>query len=301
MKTRKIDTTATLACVAALICWTSGPVFIKFLTGHLDSWTQNLLRYSVACLFWLPVLLIGLRRASFDKSIWTKAALPAAANVVMQSLWAASFYYIDPAFMNLLSKSAIIWIAGFSFIFFASERALLKSVRFWSGMGLCVAGVAGVLLYKEDFTAAKTMIGVVIALVSAFTWAIYSICVKIAFKDVDSRDGFSVICIYTVAGLAVLAFLFGEPSECLKMPLWPWACVVISGIVSIALSHVLYYTSIKRIGITIPSLVLLSTPFTVLAISNIVFGETLNLYQWFFGVVLLIGSGLAIWAQEHLG
>ena len=84
------------------------------------------------------------------------------------------------------------------------------------------------------------------------------------------------------------------------MNLWPWVSIVISAILCIALSHVLYYAAMRRIGATIPSLVLLSQPFLVYAISNAVWGESLNGPQWLFGVVLLVGSALAIWAQQHL-
>jgi len=44
----------------------------------------------------------------------------------------------------------------------------------------------------------------------------------------------------------------------------------------------------------------LAQPFSVLAISNVVFGESLNALQLLFGVVLLAGSALSIWAQQHL-
>jgi len=156
------------------------------------------------------------------------------------------------------------------------------------------------MYYKEDFAATKTITGIIIALACAFTWAIYTVSVKIAFKNIDSHHSFAVISIYTVAGLCVLALLFGNVEECVKMNAWQWACVVISGITAISLGHVLYYTAIKRIGATIPALVILSQPFFVLAISNIVFGESLNAIQLIFGVVLLLGSALAIWAQQHL-
>jgi len=73
-----------------------------------------------------------------------------------------------------------------------------------------------------------------------------------------------------------------------------------SGIIPIALAHVIFYASIKRIGTTIPSLVLLLTPFSVLALSNAIFGEKLSLGQWFSGLVLIVGAGLALWAQKSL-
>ena len=109
-----------------------------------------------------------------------------------------------------------------------------------------------------------------------------------------------MISIYTAGALCVLAFVFGRPQDCVKMDLWVWGCVVISAVTTIALGHVLYYVAIRRIGATIPGLVILAQPFTVFAISNVFFGESLNQLQWFFGVVLLAGSVLAIWAQQHL-
>jgi drug/metabolite transporter (DMT)-like permease len=56
----------------------------------------------------------------------------------------------------------------------------------------------------------------------------------------------------------------------------------------------------RRIGATIPALVILAQPFIVLTVSYIVFGESLNGLQLLFGLVLLAGSALAIWAQQHL-
>ncbi|HUT28337.1 MAG TPA: DMT family transporter [Sedimentisphaerales bacterium] len=299
-KRPKLDTSATLASIGALVCWSSGPIFIKLLTGWLDFWTQNTLRYLVASLFWLPFLLVSVRNGRISRGLWLRALLPAAANIVMQCFWGAAFYYLKPAFMILLTQSSIIWIAGFSVAFFPQERPLARSKRFWLGAALSITGVAGVLLFKENFTATRTATGIVIALSAALLWGVYTICAKAAFKNIDSRTGFSVVSLYTFAGLSVLAMAFGRPGDCTRMAVQAWGYVVVSGILSIALSHVLYYFAIKRIGATIPSLVLLLQPVIVLAISSVVFDESLNAFQWVFGAVLLVGSASAILAQQHL-
>ncbi len=298
--TRNIDLSATLALIGTVIFWSLGPIFITYLTGYLDSWTQNLLRYIVACCFWLPFLFFSIKKNKFDHRIWRKAVLPAAANLAMQSFYAGAFYYIGPAFMVLLTKTNIIWIAGFSLIFFPEERPLAKSKRFWLGLALSATGVLGVMYFKEDFTTVKTMTGIVLALSMAVMWAVYTLSVRIAFKDIDSRYGFSVISIYTVAGLFILTILFGNLGDCMQIGFRQWMCVVVSGILGIALGHVLYYIAIQRIGATIPSLVILAQPFIVLAISYFIFAESLNLFQILFGAVLLAGSALAVWAQQHL-
>lgn len=298
---RRFDVTATFACLGSLLLWSLGPNFIKYLTGQVDLWTQNVLRYTVACLFWLPFLLFGLKTKCIERNLWRRALLPSGANIAFQSLWAAAFYYIDPAFMVLLNKSSVIWIAGFSLIFFTDERSLARSRNFWGGLILSMVGVIGVLYFKQDFAAHGTKMGVIIGLVTSLMWAAYTLSVKVALQDIDSRSGFSVISIYTVIGLLILGLMFGRLSDCLKMPAWPWACVVISGVASIALSHVFYYTAIKRIGATVPALVVLAQPFAVFAISHVVFGEILTGLQLFFGLVLLAGSALAIWAHQHVG
>ena len=298
--TRRFDAPATLACLSVVAFWAVGAIVIKFLTGFVDVWTQNFLRYLSACIFWLPLLVITIRKNELERDIWRRAVLPAAVNVVMQSVSIATYYYLNPGFIILLMQSAVIWIAGFSLVFFAEERALVKSKRFWLGIGLSVVGVIGVMLFKEDLAADRTMVGIVIALCAAVMWGVYTVTVKIAFKNIDSRRGFSVISIYTVIGLGVLAFVFGKPLACLRMSAWPWACIVISGILCIGISHVLYYVAIKRIGATIPAIILLSLPFAVLALSRIVFGEVLNGFQLVFGTILIVGAGFAIWAQQHL-
>lgn len=300
MEDSKFDFPGTLAALGALFCWSTGPIIIKYLSGHLDSWTQNFLRYSVACLFWLPFLLFSIKTRRLDKRVWRRAILPAAANIVMQSFFARAFYYIGPAFMVLLAKSSLIWIAGFSLFFFPQERALVKSRLFWTGLGLSLMGVVGVGCFKEGLTATSTLTGIVLTLVMAFMWAVYILSAKIAFKDIDSRQGFSVLTIYTVVGLSLLAFRFGELEACVQMEPKQWAIVAGSGITSIAFAHVLYYTAMRRIGATIPALIVLVQPFIIFAISRIVFNESLNIYQILFGAILLLGSALAIWAQQHL-
>jgi drug/metabolite transporter (DMT)-like permease len=299
-KAGRVDMPATAACLGALCCWSVGPILIAQLTYHLDSWTQNALRYTVACLFWLPVLLYFMHQGKFDKRTWRRAALPALANVAMQSLWAATFYYIGPAFTVLLSKTSVLWVAAFSFIFFADERVLARSRRFWAGLALSLTGVFGVLYFKENFAAARTFTGIVLALICAFMWGAYAIAVKVSLRDIDSRVGFAVISIYTVIGLWIGAMVRGEPSACVVMGVGPWMAVVFSAITGIALGHVFFYTAIKRIGATIPSLLILVQPLTVFSISSLVFRGRLNGLQALFGLVLLGGAALSVWAQEHL-
>lgn len=189
----------------------------------------------------------------------------------------------------------------FSLIYFADERPLVKSVRFWLGMILSIAGLVGVVVLKAGFTARATMVGTALMLGAGITWAVYSLAIRILFKEVDSRVSFTIVCIYTTAGLAAAALVFGEPRQLFGLTAGPWACMIISAVLSIALAHTFYYSSIRRIGATIPAVMLQLSPFATLVLSVPIMGERMNFWQWVSGVVLVAGSILAIWAQEHLG
>jgi drug/metabolite transporter (DMT)-like permease len=236
----------------------------------------------------------------FEKDLWRKGLIIALPNVVMQCLWCAGLYYLNPAFGTLLAKTTILWTAAMSLIFFADERGLMKSRSFWTGFVIAIIGLVGVTVFKEDFSTAATVLGIIMILGSSLSWALYTIAVKALLKGSDSMTSFAIVSVYTAVFLAVLAFIFGEPAQCLNISAGIWAVLVLSGLVSLAAAHIFYYAAIKRIGATIPSLAILAQPFLVLLVSRVLFGEYLNAPQWGFGLLLITGSGLAIKAQESL-
>lgn len=296
----RFDIIASLCCVGFISCWTIGSLQIEYLTGELDVWTQNFGRYSVACLFWLPFLLHHCRRGLVPRRLWLAAVPVFAGNIIMQSCWGGSFYFADPGFITLLNKTSIIWVAGFSMIFFLDERTLLKSVYFWIGLCCSLTGVIGVILFQKDFSFQTSLGGAILPIASSIAWSIYTLTAKVMFKGVDSRTSFAVMTLYMAAGLGVLSLLFGTPSELAEMNAKGWLNLVSSGISAIALAHVFYYVALHRIGATIPAMTLLATPFCTILASRMVYGEQLTAGQLAFGAVLIIGAAAAICAQRDL-
>ena len=300
LNNRRFDIVASLCCLGFLSCWTIGALQLEYLSRVMDVWTQNFARYSVACLFWLPLLVSHIRKDHFDHRIWKWALLPTAANIVMQTCWAGAFYHAEPGFVMLLNKSSVIWVAGFSLFFFADERALLKSVFFWFGLTCSIVGVAGVIVFQENLSFETSFWGAFLGVASSMAWAVYIILAKIAFRETDSRIGFSVITIYMVIVLGVMAFVLGNPVESFQLNGKAWMNLVTSAIGSIALAHVMFYVAIKRIGATIPSMTLLSAPFITIIVSRFIFGELLTKTQLIFGIILVSGAAAAILAQRDL-
>lgn len=289
-----------LGCLGFIIGWTIGPIYIKYLTGYLDVWSQNLIRYSVACLFWLPFLLYKIYRKELPSKLWKYAIPVTLVNLAAQSAWAGSFYFSLPAFLVILSKSSIVFVAGLSVVLFPDERKLLQTPLFWIGITAAFAGTFGIVYYHAESAGEGLLWGTILALSHSFSFAVYAVLVKMYFKGIDPRVSFSVITLYTVPGLFVLALLFGSPSELADLTLRPWIYILISAVVSIALSHVAFYSAVQKIGVNIPSVLLLVIPLTVGIASFFLFHERMTRLQWCSGVILLGGLACAIRAQQKI-
>ncbi len=299
MKTaRPLQPSAALSCLGFMICWTIAPLYIKALTGYLDSWTQNFLRYGVSFVFWMPFLIAYALRNGIDRRLFAQALLPTAFNLAAQSFYAAAFYFADPGFITLVTMTLVFWVTLFSMMFFHEERRLLSSGSFWTGIVLSVAGVFGVVVFHPEFSARATLAGALLAAAMAFGWGCYTVSVKRCLGHVDARLSFSVITVYTVIGHGILAFLFGRPADGLNLDAARWSYVILSALSGIALGHVLYYSAIRRIWASIPTMFLLLRPFTVLLFSSVLFHERLTTLQWLFGLLLVTGSGFFIRAQQ---
>lgn len=302
MESQKVKTniSGTALAILATISWVPGPPILKYLANYVDFWTQNFLRYTLAMIIFLPILIFSIKTRKVDSSIWRKALLPAIPNISAQCLWAAAFYYINPAFMTLLAQSQLIWTAAISMLLFTDERQLLRSKYFLIGTLTAIIGLVGIITLKENFAAKASLIGIAITLTWAANWGLYSIAAKVAFKTIDSAAGFAVVSLYTAPPLAILAFIFGRVSQCTSMSFSAWIYLLISAVSSIAISHSCYYAAIKRLGATIPSLIVLAQPFLILLVSHIVFNETLTAAQLLFGIILIAGAALAVLAKENL-
>ena len=155
------------------------------------------------------------------------------------------------------------------------------------------------ILARPDFAAAGTRAGIACSLTAAVLWSAYTVSARAAFRHTPSRVAFSVLCLYTTVGLIGAALVFSQRLFDLPAGLWPWAVVVASGALCIGAAHVLYYAAQKRIGTTVPSIILLASPLAVLSVSALAYGERLHPAQWLWGILLLVGCALAIFARRR--
>ena len=297
---KKIDLTATLALIGSVICWATVPLFLKYFTHYIDSWTANGIRYPMAALVYLPMLLFWIKGGRLTKKMWKLALLPASINIIGQVFWAWTPYFIDPGVIAFLVRlSTVLTVAG-SFIFFKDERAIGHSKEFWLGLALAIFGFIAMTVGGNTQLGRGTTIGIIMVLFTSIFWAGYQLSVRHTMQNIDSRIAFGMISQITAAGMIVFMFTFGEPAKAMEMPSLVTVLVIISGLIGIAAAHVLFYVAIKRIGVAIASSVNLSSAFITAIISRFIFQEKLTLIQWTAGAILVVGGLLITRAQVYL-
>jgi len=298
--TARTDYRASFALLGMVLASSTVPLFLKYFTGYIDGWTVNGIRYPVSALVYLPWLIRQFKKGNLNVQLWKLALLPVSINIIGQTLWAWTPYFIDPGLMGFLVRLSTLWSVFGSFILFHDERHLLRSAKFWAGFLILGLGFI-MMIFGGNYTFGKaTIIGIVLISLCSITWAGYQLTVRRNLGRTDSRTAFGMVSTLTSLGLISTMFMFGKPQQVLNMPPSILAMVVLSGFLGIALSHLLLYFSIKRLGVAICSSVNLSGAFVTAFFAYLLFGEHLTIVQWASGGLIVLGSILLIHSRRVL-
>lgn len=298
---RTVNITSFLSLAAALLLWSTIPLFLRSFTGEIDAFTANGTRYPFSAFLWVFPFVYLYRSGRVDPKVFRLALVPVLINVVAQTCLAWAPYYLEPGIMMFLGRISIVFALMGSFIVFMDERILMSKPMFWVGLLLCICGFIGLCWFKTNWEQSVSWFGIVLITLHALCIALYSISIRYYMSGIDPWVSFPVICFYTSPILFVMMFLIGEPARVLDMTGDRLVVLGISSIIGIALGHVFYYYALKHIGVAICSGIALVTPFLTTTGSYWIFGEWLNGWQWVSGVVLLVGAAFLLREQRHIG
>ncbi len=295
-----LDRVGTATLFVTILIWGIIRVFLRSFIHEIDGWTANGIRYGISAFFWLGPLVYWIRRGKI-KAHHFRAMLPIVGiNVVGQSLWAWSPYFLEAGMMGFMVRSSAIFAVVFSFIAFPRERGLMGSVRFWIGLSMMLAGFTGMTFLAKEVPHGSTAIGMVIIFACALFWGMYGVAVRLCISDLHAPAGFSLICTATALPLVGLMALFGTPGDLGSMSAWRLFLLVASGIFGVAVAHVSYYKAMERVGAAISNSSGLLAPLVTAMGAYFYLGETFTWGQGLSALVLLTGGGLLISAQVHV-
>ncbi len=272
---------------------------LRYLTAYVpDGFTTNLVRYPVGTVIFLPFLITAFRNGTLRRIAWL-ALLPAAFNILGQTLWAIAPYHVNVGTMAFLVRLCAVWSIVTAFLLFPDERRLLRSPRFWIGAALAVAGfVIMARAHLATFSQAG-MTGVLIMFFCGLGYGLYYATARYAVQGVHPLAAFCLVGVYSSVVFVMMAPL-GRPSGLAELPPFPLALLILSALIGVGAAHGMYFVAVRRIGVTISALTLSVTPFVSIVVGRIFLGETFSTQQWVGGLILTAGATLAAWSEMRL-
>ena len=284
------------ALAFVLVAWSFSSPVVKYLMPHYDPWTQNAYRYLAGMLTLLPFLVQRWRR--LNRHALLQLLAPTIPNVIHQTAWVVALLWILPALSSFLNKSSVLFAAAMAFWLFPDERWLFRSKRFLAGLVLSLTGTLGLALLRPDLNELRINLGVLLVLVAAAGWAMYTVAAKRPAAEIGPTLSFAVVSIYTTALLVPMALLWGDFGAWWRAPWHVTAIMIVSGIFLIGLAHTAYFYAIKRLGVSVCATMMLTTPLGTMVWSRWMFGEQLTGGQLIGGAMLLTGGALTLLAKE---
>jgi drug/metabolite transporter (DMT)-like permease len=295
-----VDARGTAAVLGNVCIWGSTPVFLKALTNHTDAWTANGIRYPIAALLLLPFLIHARSKGRVNREILTRAIVPALLAFTGQVLWAWSPYFLDASLIGFLVKSSTVWAILGAMILFRDERPLLRRPKFYVGLALSTVGIVALAVEGGAFDMGSTLTGIVVILACSFFFGLYAVSVRKFMGGVSPIVSFGIVAQYVSIGTIVLAVTFGEPTSISDLSSEAWLFLVVSAFLGVAISHMLMYVAVFRLGTAITSSAQLLSPFITSLVAFLFLDEMMSASAW-AACLTLVGGGLALlWSQRDL-
>jgi drug/metabolite transporter (DMT)-like permease len=186
--------------------------------------------------------------------------------------------FIDPGTASLLSQASILFGLGLG-LFWLRESLTPTQV---GGALLAVTGVF-VITFQPG---AYLRLGSLLVLSSAFMYALHAAIAKRYGGQIEFLDFFFFRLLFTTGVL--LLFAVGR-----RALVWPsgqaWPLLVLVGTVDIVISRTLYYVVLRRLRMSIHSIVLTLSPVATVLWSVLLFDTLPSLQEFLGGAAVILG------------
>jgi drug/metabolite transporter (DMT)-like permease len=186
--------------------------------------------------------------------------------------------FVDAGTASILAKASILMSVGLG-IFWLRERL----TRFQSlGAVLALTGVLVISFQPGDYI----RLGSLLILLSAFMYALHTAIVKRYGEKMDFLEFFFFRLFSTTALLFFIAVGRGAL-------VWPdpvtWALLVMTGTVDVVISRALFYYVLRRMTMSIHSIVLTLSPVVAILLAFLLFDTMPTAQQFMGGFGVIVG------------
>lgn len=289
-----------LFLLGSVLCWGTVPVLLRGLTGSIDAWTANGLRYPLAAVLYWPALMIALHSGYLNRNVIVRCMVPALLALAGQVFWALSPYYLPAGSIGFFVRVSLVWSLVAAMALFPDERQLLAIPRFRIGILLTVVGFMVLSASKLMFDAEVTGLGITIILICGFFFGLYGVSVRYFLRGVNPIVAFGVVSQVVSAGTLTAMVVAGDYRALWSLEKEDWVALTASSVLGIAMGHVFLYSAIKRLGAAITSGAQTLTPFVTAVLASTFLAESMSILGWSGGTAMMAGALFMLMAQSRI-
>jgi drug/metabolite transporter (DMT)-like permease len=186
--------------------------------------------------------------------------------------------FIDPGTASLLSQTSILFSLGFG-LFWLRDPLAPRQI---GGALLALAGVFVITFQPGDYL----RVGALLVIASALMYALHAALTKRFSGALDLLEFFFYRLLFTTGVLFALATVRG-------VLVWPtakaWGLIILVGTVDVVLSRTLYYLALRRLSMSIHTIVLTLTPIASITWALLLFGTLPSIQQLVGGAAVITG------------
>lgn len=279
-------TDASLALIA--IIWALNFSVVKATLTQIDPFSFNALRYVLAC----GLLVTAARYKGFNLSVkkehfWKLVGIGIVGNLVYQLLFILGIYYTNSANAAVMLGTIPIWVALLSQIFTDEKLTITKSI----GILLAFIGVSLIIIGGKNSIsfASDTFKGDVITLLSAISWAVYTILSKKYLKFYNSTQYSAFMSVVGAISLLIVGAPFLIQLDVGSITLAGLGGIIYSGLLSVGFAYLIWNNGISKIGAVRTAAYQNLVPVLGLIFGITLLNETLTIAQYSGSAIVILG------------
>ncbi len=283
-----------------LVGWALTPVFVRFMSGSYDPYTQSFIRYASAAVALVVYAGVYHRRELVRAFGRWRTLLPMSLLMLgMQTAWMVAIYHTTATMAQLVTTLQAPLVILLSFVIFHEERGIIRSPAYLVGSFLCIIGVTAVFMHNEGASIHfRVDLAMLLLMIVSITWAVYAVWGRHTAKGLHPVAMFTVLSVYVSIGFIAVMCCFGEPKTLMSAGLGMNFIAFISGVVCIAAAHCGFHYAQVRLGSAYCTSIQLGSPFITHVLAYALWSdEALSLIQWLGGILLIGGSLLVVHAR----
>lgn len=279
--------------ILAAVCYGTNPLgALPLYEEGVNTSSVLFLRFSIATLILGVVMIANRKSFAVTRGELTTMASLGALMAVSSLTYYQSFRYMDAGIASTILFVYPVMVAVIMATFFR-EKVTATTI---TSIVLALAGIG--LLYRGDAGISLSMTGVMLVMVSSFTYAVYIVIVN----QSEIRMSIVKLTFYVLLICAMCLFAYSFTSSDLHMMLppspraWFFACWL--GLVPTVLSLLFMTIAVHEVGATPTAIMGALEPLTAVAIGVMMFGEAFT-FRLCVGIVLILAAVLLIVAGKH--